>query len=115
MGSLNLFGPQQSITDHPNPPVLSPIPQNPPSVLSSQQSPPILSPVQQVLQTPPPSQQILCSFILLVQLLSQACKDSVQIFPFLHKFLSLVHLIIQSGFIIYVLRRGCALSVAVFH
>ena len=57
MGSLNLFGCQQNIMEHPNPPVLSPIPQNPPSVLSSQQNPPILSPVQQVLQTSPPSQQ----------------------------------------------------------
>ena len=57
MGSLNLFGPQQILMEHPNPPILSPIPQNPPSVLSSQQNPPILSPVQQVLPTSPPSQQ----------------------------------------------------------
>ena len=51
--SLNWFGSQQNLLDLQNPPVLSPVSQNPSVSLPSYQDPPILSPVQQDVQPPP--------------------------------------------------------------
>ena len=110
MGSLNLFDPQQSIMEHLNPPILSPITQNPPSLLSSQQSPPVLSPVQQVLQTPPPFQKnpVLSSFW--SNCFLRPAKILCRFFLSSTNSWYWYHLIIQSGFINYLLRWGCALQ-----